>query len=99
MNRFVSNLILGFFVLALVVVYGVAKQPAIYSLTTPAAKEGGRQVILPDGKVLNVVVADNEQEQVQGLSGKEDLPVDEGMLFIFPLTHGCFSISYWNDHR
>ncbi len=92
MNRLVSNLILGFFVLALVAVYGVAKQPAVYSLTTPAVKEGGLQVVLPDGKVLDVVVADNEQEQVQGLSGKENLPADEGMLFVFPYAgqHGIW---------
>ena len=92
MNRLVSNLILGFFILALVVVYGVAKQPAIYSLTAPAVKDGGRQAVLPNGVVLNVAVADSEDERIQGLSGIENLSRDEGMLFIFPYSgqHGIW---------
>lgn len=92
MNRFVSNLILGFFILVLVVVYGIVKQPAIYSLTTPAAKDAMRQAVMPNGKVLDVTVADSEEERVQGLSGQESLPSNEGMLFIFPDTgqHGIW---------
>ncbi len=92
MNRFVSNLILGFFILVLVVVYGVVKQPAIYSLTAPAVKNGDRQAVLPNGEVLNVAVADSEDERIQGLSGTDSLSQDEGMLFIFPYAgqHGIW---------
>lgn len=92
MNRFVSNLILGIFILALVVVYGVAKQPAIYSLTSPAVREGERQAVLPDGSILNVAVADSEGERIQGLSGIQQLSRDEGMLFVFPYSgqHGIW---------
>lgn len=92
MNRLISNLILGFFILVLVVVYSVVKQPAIYSLTTPAVKDGGRQAVLPNGAVINVAVADDESERIQGLSGVEKLPEDEGMLLAFPYAgqHGIW---------
>lgn len=92
MNRFISNLILGFFVLALMAVYGFAKQPTVYSMITGQAKQtttasaGGdttRRVILPNGTTVAVRVAATEEERLKGLSGVEQLDSNAGMLFVF----------------
>ncbi len=39
---------------------------------------------LPNGKVLNTEVADTDVTRAQGLSGRDGLCVECGMLFIFP---------------
>lgn len=36
------------------------------------------------GKRFRVQVADTDQERMAGLSNRENLPIDAGMLFIFP---------------
>ncbi|MFH0905367.1 MAG: DUF192 domain-containing protein [bacterium] len=94
MQRFVSNLILGLFVLALVVVYGVSKQPAVLSVSplgrsktgqpTASGNSDTRQIKLPNGAQLVVAVADNDQELQQGLSGVDQLSTSSGMLLVFP---------------
>ncbi len=88
MNRFVSNLILGFFVLALMAVYGFAKQPTVYSMLTKEnqpenTKEDVRRVILPNGTTITAQVAMTGEERSRGLAGVEQLASDAGMLFVF----------------
>lgn len=88
MNRLLSNLILGFFVLALMVVYGFAKQPTVYSTLTGKSQtatqaEDTRRVILPNGTTIATKVVTTEEEQRQGLSGVEQLESNSGMLFVF----------------
>ncbi len=88
MNRFVSNLILGFFVLALMAVYGFAKQPTVYSMLTKETQpenteEDARRVILPNGTTITAQVAMTGEERNQGLAGVEQLASDAGMLFVF----------------
>jgi hypothetical protein len=91
-NRFISNLILGFFVLALMAVYGFAKQPTVYSMitgqtkqttTASAGDDTTRRVILPNGTTIAVRVAATEEERLKGLSGVEQLESNAGMLFVF----------------
>lgn len=88
MNRFVSNLILGFFVLALMAVYGFAKQPTVYSMLTAKNQtaeqvENTRRVILPNGTTVVAEVVATEEQQEQGLAGVEKLENNTGMLFAF----------------
>jgi len=98
MNRFVSNFILGFFVLTLMAVYGFAKQPTVYSLmthqtqpTTTVTTQGGgvRRVVLPNGATIVAQVVDTPEAQREGLAGTKQLASDSGMLFVFaqPGTH------------
>ncbi len=44
---------------------------------------GGKFLVIGDSKI-RIILADNEEERIQGLSGKEKLSHDQGMLFIFP---------------
>jgi len=90
MNRFVSNLILGLFAVALIAVYGVSKQPAVFSLgqmlpqqlvRTPSGVQAA--VRLPGGQVIQAQIADTPEAQAQGLSGVEAIPANGGMLFVF----------------
>jgi uncharacterized protein len=90
MNRLVSNLILGFFVLALMAVYGFAKQPTVYSMLTsknqPVAQtsdENTRRIILPNGTTVTAQIASTTEEQAQGLAGVTQLESSSGMLFVF----------------
>nr|AQS30054.1 hypothetical protein [uncultured bacterium] len=90
MNRFVSNLILGLFVVALVIVYGVSKQPAVFSLghllTNQIVQPPVDQqmaIRLPGGQVIQARVVDTPEARAQGLSGVESVPADTGMLFVF----------------
>ncbi len=46
-------------------------------------KHDGSKVILPNGKVVIIQVAESIDEQKKGLSGRTTLGVNEGMLFIF----------------
>jgi uncharacterized protein len=87
-NRFVSNLILGFFVVALMAVYGFAKQPTVYSMMTSKNQtteqtENTRRVILPNGTTILAEVATTQEQQEQGLAGVEKLENNAGMLFAF----------------
>jgi hypothetical protein len=102
MKRLASNIILGLFILVLVSLYGISKQPSFYSLmplnngsenvandATPAPEEEteirvfDRELALSNGDTLNVAIADNPLERIQGLSGLASLASDEGMLFVF----------------
>jgi len=94
MNRFVSNLILGFFVVVLVIAYGVFKQPPTLFSLPPSTDDGETEqvtadiadtiITLPNGQTINTIVATSLEDRQQGLSGVESLADDAGMLFVFP---------------
>ncbi len=93
MNRLISNLILGFFVIVLIVAYGVFKQPSTFSLSLPvnegttkptATNATDTKITLPNGEIINVIVATSLEDRKQGLSGVDLLADDVGMLFVFP---------------
>lgn len=92
MKRFVSNLILGLFVVMLIAVYGIAKQPAVFSVIpdsddtqlTQIKATQPMAVRLPSGRVVRVQIASTPSELNQGLSGRDQLSDSEGMLLVFP---------------
>lgn len=92
MKRFVSNLVLGLFAVALIAVYGITKQPGVFSVTIDPSSESASlttqdtrmSVRLPGGKVVQVSVAQTPEERTQGLSGVDTLAADAGMLLVFP---------------
>lgn len=47
----------------------------------------GDTIITVGGKNLTVDIADDPLEQSRGLSGREILNENEGMLFVFPISH------------
>ena len=61
------------------------------TLLPPAAKIEGPQVTINQHSI-KVEIADDETERVRGLSGRDSLPPDQGMLFIFPQAdeHGIW---------
>ena len=102
MNRFVSNLILGLFVVALVIVYGVSKQPAVFSLghllTNQIVQPPVDQqmaIRLPGGQVIQARVVDTPEARAQGLSGVESVPADTGMLFVFQDENNARTTNFW----
>lgn len=84
--------------LVLVTVTGACTPPsepagAVAPPTAPANGTSGRQptprpalpeVILPDGTVLTLELALNDDERARGLMFRPSLPADRGMLFVFP---------------
>lgn len=90
MNRLVSNIVLGLFAVILIGVYGITKQPAVFSLNQPANDDiqltgsAPIKVRLPGGAVVTAQVADTPASLEQGLAGVETLSVDRGMLLVFP---------------
>lgn len=48
------------------------------------AQVQGLRIIELKGQTIRVSVADNERTREQGLSGRQGLAADEGMLFVFP---------------
>lgn len=62
-----------------------APQPAQTTTTAPpAAEAGGPRVIFPDGFVVHVEVAADDELRAQGLMYRDHLRPGTGMLFIFP---------------
>ncbi|MCC6290679.1 DUF192 domain-containing protein [Candidatus Nomurabacteria bacterium] len=43
-----------------------------------------RQTIILDGKKIDLELAQTPEEMTRGLSGREGLPEDSGMLFVYP---------------
>ena len=101
MNRLVSNFILGFFALALMAVYGFAKQPTVYSMmmgrtatksvATTQTDGTVRRVVMPNGTTIAARVADTDETRAKGLAGVERLDDNSGMLFAFS-TSGTYSM-------
>jgi len=51
--------------------------------TTPKPAASGPRVILPDGFVVNIEIADDDELRAQGLMYRDHLAPDAGMLFFF----------------
>ena len=66
--------------LVMLLVIGCAPAPAPVSETTTVS---GPRVILPDGQVVRVEVAANDELRAQGLMYRDHLDPDRGMLFFF----------------
>jgi uncharacterized protein len=64
------------------------KQSSSYSKTVPSfRKDGSLSIILtknPTPILLDIEIADNEEERMRGLMDRQNLPDNAGMLFIFP---------------
>ena len=81
MKKYIIFLVIVFFIIFVV------------SINPPRLVEegvGGGNTVKIGGQTIEVDVADTPAEQAQGLSGREGLAEDEGMLFIFdkPGIHG-----------
>lgn len=68
LNRLVSNFVLGFFVVVLVVVYGVAKQAPTYQLKQPTQTAGAQTKKQVADEANNPTVAGMEAREVVGFS-------------------------------
>ncbi len=60
-----------------------AMPPATNTETTPRPAIAGPRVILPDGFVVNIEIADDDELRAQGLMYRDHLAPDAGMLFFF----------------
>lgn len=69
-------------VLFIIVALGLGWQAALMQRTGPFEVRTGNLRV--DGVVLNVEIADNKGEWARGLSGREQLTDNQGMLFLFP---------------
>ena len=83
--------------LALVLLSNLACGKSNQSNASPdSAKQGSRNRKLPsitiDGVVLNVEIVQDVEARQQGLMHRDDLPMDEGMLFVFETTR---ILSFW----
>ena len=67
---------------------GTASAPATDVTATDASahprERTGPRVVFPDGHVVWVEIADNDDLRAQGLMFRDRLAPDEGMLFLFP---------------
>jgi uncharacterized protein len=61
-----------------------AMPPATNTETTAKPVVSGPRVILPDGFVVNIEIADDEELRAQGLMYRDHLAPGAGMLFFFP---------------
>jgi hypothetical protein len=63
---------------------------ALYIYLSP--KENTHTIISINGHHINIEYADTEEKRTQGLSGRESLPLEQGMFFIFTTPH---IYSFW----
>lgn len=54
-----------------------------FLFTTPGEKNSNKVITINNVKI-NVEIADTQDKRTKGLSGRDSLPADSGMLFIFP---------------
>lgn len=71
--------------LALGILGGGAHDENVSGMSVPL------QRLAIEGVSIHVEIADEEHERIQGLSGREVLPTDQGLLFVFE-TPGRYSI-------
>lgn len=62
------------------------------ALSGKAAREYSGAEILVKGRAISVLLADTELKRIRGLSDRQSLAADEGMLFVFPTEdfHGIW---------
>lgn len=76
--------------IALLLLFGCAQTPSAPPPATssapsaPAASRPGPRVIFPDGFVVNVEIAADDDLRAQGLMYRDQLRPGSGMLFFFP---------------
>lgn len=78
-------------VAAAAVIIGVAGMLSIPSDSKLEAVEFPRGMVILDGHVLEVQVADTEPRRVRGLMFQETLPYDQGMIFVYDVP-GVYSL-------
>jgi uncharacterized protein len=71
LNKIIIGFILVLLIFSAIVVFQIDRSP------TPPSK------VTIDNHILSVELAKTDKEQQQGLSGRNSLPQDQGMLFIF----------------
>ena len=76
---------------AAVIVVGVTGILLIPSDAKLESTEFPRGTIKVDGHVLEVQIADNEPRRVRGLMFQDQLPLDQGMIFVFD-SAGTYSL-------
>jgi uncharacterized membrane protein (UPF0127 family) len=66
----------------------INKQSSSYSKPAPTFRKDGRLLIMltenPGPILLDIEIADNDEERMRGLMDRQTLPDNTGMLFIFP---------------
>jgi uncharacterized membrane protein (UPF0127 family) len=78
--------------IALLLVAACAQQPSAPPPPPPQpapAAPAGPRIVLPDGFVVEVEVANNDELRAQGLMYRDRLPSGKGMIFFFP-TDGVY---------
>ncbi|MBI4708673.1 MAG: DUF192 domain-containing protein [Candidatus Portnoybacteria bacterium] len=84
MNKF--SIFLIFVVVAALIIFGFVKRPQFYSQVLPEksrpADMAQKEIIVGDQKI-SVEIADTAEKRKKGLSGRDPLTENEGMLFIF----------------
>lgn len=65
-------------------IFLLAAAGTVFFFRKSPTKTAGLQTFTVNGKTLRVEVMDTEQERNKGLSDRENLPSDTGMLFVFP---------------
>lgn len=63
---------------------GCESQRQLPPPATPVARVDGPSAVLPDGFVVELEIAANDELRAQGLMYRESLPSGQGMLFLFP---------------
>lgn len=75
MNRWVSNLVLGIFVLVLVAAYGVAKQPSAYSLADLSRSSVSNMEVASEPVLADDLLARSEESATVGLPNGAEIDV------------------------
>jgi len=87
-----TQVILPIFIAAVIVgVVGLATLPSLPSEIKLESVEFPMGIIKVDDVLLQVQIADTEPRRVRGLMFQDQLPYDQGMIFVFPQS-GLYSI-------
>lgn len=70
-------------VIAFIIVVGLFVQKSGSIKIPGVTPTSVAKTITVGGKVVNIEVADTQDKRSQGLSGRTELPMDNGMLFVF----------------
>ena len=66
-------------------IFAIAAASYWFEIRLPMLEKarGPSETVQVSGESIRVIVADTPEERMKGLSGRKELPPDEGMLFIF----------------
>ncbi len=82
MKKF-AGIFLPFFIIATAVYLFVFYKPTVAPYASRPKAETSQKIIKIGGKNIAVEIADTEASRIKGLSGREGLPSDTGLLFYF----------------